>query len=58
MGAASGYGGWALWSHFATARHSKDVDVFLTATEAAVDDTVDGLDLVIGAYGLCRGPSG
>jgi hypothetical protein len=42
-------------SRLATARHSKDIDVFLTATEAAVDDTVDGFDLVAGARDLCRG---
>ncbi|MDY7089643.1 MAG: nucleotidyl transferase AbiEii/AbiGii toxin family protein [Actinomycetota bacterium] len=36
-------GAGALLARLATARHSKDVDVFFNATEAAVDDAVDAL---------------
>ncbi|MCO8273580.1 nucleotidyl transferase AbiEii/AbiGii toxin family protein [Actinoplanes sp. TRM 88003] len=36
-------GAGALLARLATARHSKDVDVFFNATEADVDDAVDAL---------------
>jgi Nucleotidyl transferase AbiEii toxin, Type IV TA system len=42
-------GAGALLARLATARHSKDVDVFFNATEAAVDDAVQALRAAIRA---------
>jgi hypothetical protein len=38
-------GAGALLARLATARHSKDVDVFFNATDADVDDALDALRL-------------